>query len=83
MALRTVDLTELDENGLPGMTAEEWHEELSKPRAERHGLSPMSAEMSMTANGEARLVEAARRHHKARVVEQARAWARGLDSSCL
>ena len=83
MALRTIDLAKMGRRHQPGMTYEEYKAELAKPRAERKGLSPMPADMCMSAENEARFAEAVSRHLQASAAARARAWARGRDSNCL
>lgn len=88
MPLRTIDLTELDAprdvaDAPATMTAEEFREELRRPRAERRGLSPVPAGMSMTEEDGMWFVESVRRHHEATVASRSRAWANGRDSHCV
>lgn len=83
MALRTIDLSELNRGREPDMTYEEYRAELQKPRAERRGLEPMPAEMCMTGEGAERFAASVRAAHQANAAAKARAWANAQGKPCL
>ena len=81
MALKKIDLAEIDMRHMPGMTLEEYREELKKPRAERQGLKPVPKDMSISTEDAEFIKKAMLKHHKQSSAEKARAIAHGMNSN--
>lgn len=79
--LRTIDLAKVDEFQGSAMSRDEWRHELTKPRAERHGLSSMPADMSCTGADAVRMGESIARIVSANAAARARGLAKARFSA--
>ena len=82
MALKTIDLSQLNREHEPGMSYAEYQEELKKPRAERRGLPKIPDDMVMHGDGLTRHQQSCLAHHKQSSVASTRAFANGRMSNC-
>ena len=83
MSLRTIDLSELDEDYTFQMSDEEYRAELQNPRSERRGLSPMPADMCMSPEDEERFTQYLIDCHQINRAKKARALYNASKSNCL
>lgn len=81
MAMKTIDLTTVDDFHGSVMCHDEWRRELAKPRAERRGLSSMPADMSCTGADAFRMSESVARAVSANASVRARGLANAIFSA--
>ena len=70
MALKTIDLAEIDGEYIPEMSYDEYREELQKPRAERRGLAQMPDDMSISGYELSRHQESFLAHYRRKAMER-------------